>query len=108
MLPHIPRGSRKIRTKKVSFRIDNTEVLATFVNRFSGVWNKNQIVELEELMRNEDKTMSIDCVSKTLAKGGIEKESYSGTWNQGKVVIFFCPQSEKNLNMFIDRIEGAR
>lgn len=81
MLPHIPRGSRKIRTKKVSFRIDNTEVLATFVNRFSGVWNKNQIVELEELMRNEDKTMSIDCVSKTLAKGG--------TLNQGKVVIFF-------------------
>ena len=54
--------------------------------------------------------MSIDCVSKTLAKGGIEKESYSGTLNQGKVVIFFFfgPQSEKNVNMFIDRIEGAR
>lgn len=64
-------------------------------------------MELEESMRNEDKTMSIDCASKTLAKGGIEKESYSGALNQGKVVIFFCPQSEKNQNMFIDRIEGA-
>lgn len=53
-------------------------------------------MELEESMRNEDKTMSIDCVSKTLAKGGIEKESYSGTLNQGKVVIFFLsPEWEK-------------
>lgn len=38
MLPRIPRGSRKIQTKKIYFGIDNTEVLATFVNRFSGVW----------------------------------------------------------------------
>ena len=35
---------------------------------------KNQIVEVEELMRNEDKTMSIDCVSKSLAKKKRERE----------------------------------
>lgn len=69
MLLHIPKGSRKMWTK-------NKFLLELIIQRsWLPLWagsvecgGKNQIVEVEELMRNEDKTMSIDCVSKSLAK----------------------------------------
>lgn len=57
---------------------------------------ENQIVEVEESMRNEDKTMNIGYVSRSLAKKrGNKRDSCSGTLNQGKVVNFFVPRVRK-------------
>ena len=47
-------------------------------------------MEIDESMRREDKSMSIDYVSKSLAKKMRQRDSYRGTLNQRKIVGIFC------------------
>lgn len=64
-------------------------------------------------MGNEDKTVSMDYVSKSLAKKEeIERElqwDFESRESSGVFLVwgFFHVQNERNLSMFIDRIEGA-